>query len=722
MDGRLVTVPQVKLGVPFRRTQRRAEYDLLAPTPTVDATPWRKGAALSRTSASKTAADAVARKLTARQMRSTAYSSDYAHSTVKVLSAPRPRAAECEDAYGAKQRVGRSRTPSTAASPSSGQSPALARRAPMAGTTPPRAAAPVTEVLFGVTMPRPPPDTAFPGWLRAREDFGQFLVLNSQLRGGDRGVCAVADLEAATAKPSYARTTRDLMLIVRELRRQPFAAPLDTAVLERLAATVQYRVAPARSVVCTQGEPGDAFYIVLEGRLDVDVRGLGSVATLHGGDTFGELALTSASARQATVRVEEQARLLCLMREDYVNILAASRHRWLHDTAAFLAAMPTFATWGHTRLCRLAQVLVVHNAAPGTQLVQQGVQADRVYFVRSGTLSLVHRAEVVGENRIPLPRTHAGAGSPARTEHSLSPSQLQVRPLRSPLQEQTQPLTLPAHAAAQTAERTCSPVQRGRADSAGRAGGQRARHSAEFEVDHGARLPTGVLRATQVVSEPVGEVRAGALFGLGAVMRREAHPFSLVALTSCQLMSLSAKYMLPNQLVGYDVLGHERGRNPRGGSPPQHAVAATRRHDSTGHTLPGAALQPAPSKHELDVGRVAGVYPQREADVGSVHALRAGTASAAVAGRPADGAGALRDIVHLRQTMEVERGDFSMNALIWRDHLRLRGALSAWIGLRCQAWRNVAPPAVPPPLQPLYPRSAEARRRAAHSAPRAGRH
>ena len=75
--------------------------------------------------------------------------------------------------------------------------------------------------------------------------------------------------------------------------------------------------------VFRQGDPGDRFYIIVRGRVQV-IRHENVVATLEDGDCFGEVALVTNLPRNATLRVVTPAVLLTLSRESFQQILRES--------------------------------------------------------------------------------------------------------------------------------------------------------------------------------------------------------------------------------------------------------------------------------------------------------------------------------------------------------------------------------------------------------------
>ncbi len=79
------------------------------------------------------------------------------------------------------------------------------------------------------------------------------------------------------------------------LRGVPIFAPLPEPVLEHLAAALAEVRRPAGSAVITIGEPGDRFYVISQGEVEIEGRRFGP------GESFGEIALLHEVPRTATV-------------------------------------------------------------------------------------------------------------------------------------------------------------------------------------------------------------------------------------------------------------------------------------------------------------------------------------------------------------------------------------------------------------------------------------
>lgn len=104
---------------------------------------------------------------------------------------------------------------------------------------------------------------------------------------------------------------------LRVLGSVPIFAPLPGMTLEHLAGRlVPLRLEPGTEIV-REGDPGDRFYIVAEGTVEVSEYGR-PIAELGAGGYFGEIALIRDVARTATVTTTTSVVLYALDRDDFL--------------------------------------------------------------------------------------------------------------------------------------------------------------------------------------------------------------------------------------------------------------------------------------------------------------------------------------------------------------------------------------------------------------------
>lgn len=100
---------------------------------------------------------------------------------------------------------------------------------------------------------------------------------------------------------------------------------VSRAALESMALSFGTEIFPAGRDIVHQGDPGDRFYIVARGTVEVsreENRHKTILAKLTDGDCFGEMALLSDSPRNATVRTLTHCICLSLSRDVFKRVLA----------------------------------------------------------------------------------------------------------------------------------------------------------------------------------------------------------------------------------------------------------------------------------------------------------------------------------------------------------------------------------------------------------------
>ncbi|MFP4306773.1 MAG: putative bifunctional diguanylate cyclase/phosphodiesterase [Desulfococcaceae bacterium] len=114
------------------------------------------------------------------------------------------------------------------------------------------------------------------------------------------------------------------------IRGVPLFRELPEEDIRRIAAVCRPRDFRPEEVVFSEGAPGDEFFIVLEGAVDIwkdyDGPERGLLATCGPGESFGELALIDQAPRSATVVARDAVSALVIEREDFHRVVLASGH------------------------------------------------------------------------------------------------------------------------------------------------------------------------------------------------------------------------------------------------------------------------------------------------------------------------------------------------------------------------------------------------------------
>jgi ATP-binding cassette subfamily B protein len=113
-----------------------------------------------------------------------------------------------------------------------------------------------------------------------------------------------------------------------KLRAIPLLRPLGDEALTAIAGRLVTEIHPAGRSLFEAGDPGDRFFLLVRGAVDVLVPGPAGgqrrLGSLRDGDHFGEMALLRDAPRNATVRTTAPCLLLTLRREPFLKLVAGS--------------------------------------------------------------------------------------------------------------------------------------------------------------------------------------------------------------------------------------------------------------------------------------------------------------------------------------------------------------------------------------------------------------
>jgi hypothetical protein len=138
------------------------------------------------------------------------------------------------------------------------------------------------------------------------------------------GPAEVCDRRAKVLELEYGQSLARVLAGTNLLKDPSFLDSLGTEEMARFTSAAQHMSVDKGWVVIRRGEEGRAFYVALEGELEVtgpDDRTV--IAVLKKGDAFGEIALLTDSPRTATVTARTECQLLMLEKQGFLDFIAA---------------------------------------------------------------------------------------------------------------------------------------------------------------------------------------------------------------------------------------------------------------------------------------------------------------------------------------------------------------------------------------------------------------
>lgn len=178
----------------------------------------------------------------------------------------------------------------------------------------------------------------------------------------------------------------------------PLFAELDPEHLRTLAARSDLVELPDSAIVIEKGEPADALYCIIEGRVRVVVEGVPfeQSPVLGEGSAFGESCLLEGATRHSDVVVAGHLVALCVPKSvlDEVVALDPAFNDLLFELLArrmvsnLLSTSSLFAGFPPSGRRELSRRFELRRAAPGTVLIQRNKRSDGLYVLASGRMEL----------------------------------------------------------------------------------------------------------------------------------------------------------------------------------------------------------------------------------------------------------------------------------------------------------------------------------------------
>jgi len=178
--------------------------------------------------------------------------------------------------------------------------------------------------------------------------------------------------------------------------------PEDT--LSDLAGRVKLRSVGPGHVIVRQGERAEAFYVVRSGQLEVYETDAATqketiLRVLGPGESFGELAVATASVRTASVRAFEQSELFQIDRNTFHLLLAdmikVPTFAPTLQQIAELGELPSFSHLEPDELAELIEFGEWMQFAANETIIKEGERADAFFAIGSGQVDVLRGRKLV---------------------------------------------------------------------------------------------------------------------------------------------------------------------------------------------------------------------------------------------------------------------------------------------------------------------------------------
>ena len=162
-----------------------------------------------------------------------------------------------------------------------------------------------------------------------------------------------------------------------------------------------FQYQPNESIII-EGDRGLTFYIIINGITDVHKDGVGIVAQLGPGKSFGEIALSGKDLRTASVIAKTSVEVFSLHKLDYDRFVKDIQSAERREHFNFYRHNKNFSDWTRDRLERLSNSSYRKSYEAGDIIYHQNDEADYFYFIYEGSVNIIKEIEIVNRNKWPV--------------------------------------------------------------------------------------------------------------------------------------------------------------------------------------------------------------------------------------------------------------------------------------------------------------------------------
>lgn len=182
------------------------------------------------------------------------------------------------------------------------------------------------------------------------------------------------------------KSESDYLLIYKSLTKHFIFKNLNKEQQDTIMNSMKYYSMPENAAVIEQGMPGNNFFVVASGKLDVLVNGV-KVNILLPGDSFGEMALLQDKPRSATVKTKGISNLWGVDRATFRKAVQAINEANYEQNKYFLENVEIFNRLTSMQREALLTSVSTVNYSENQIIVKEGEVGDLFYLIKEGQVS-----------------------------------------------------------------------------------------------------------------------------------------------------------------------------------------------------------------------------------------------------------------------------------------------------------------------------------------------
>ena len=190
------------------------------------------------------------------------------------------------------------------------------------------------------------------------------------------------------------KQSKDIRLIESSLNKHFIFNTLTDEQRALVISQMKLYILTAGALVFEQDQPGNNFFIIAAGRVEVLVNQKRK-AILKPGDSFGELALLHGTYRSATIRTLERCSMWSVDRGAFRQVVQSLNSMYYKENKEFLQNIPIFRALNELQQEALVTSVTTQKFPPGIRIFNDGEPGELFYLIKEGKVAVVKHGEEI---------------------------------------------------------------------------------------------------------------------------------------------------------------------------------------------------------------------------------------------------------------------------------------------------------------------------------------
>jgi CRP-like cAMP-binding protein len=208
-----------------------------------------------------------------------------------------------------------------------------------------------------------------------------------------------SDIRSIIIKPPRSRTDEDIQYLIKAFKEGDFFSTIDILhYIGEVVSILHYESYCSEEIIVNEGDPAEAFYIIIEGAVDILKKRHNSradisdkISRLIPGQTIGETCLMNNCVRGCSAKCAKDTELIKIYKKDFAKIIERYKEKVSEDINEIMANCGLFKGMSPSIIKKLSEISKVESYNGDSVVIKQGEMPTNLILIKKGNLKVLRK-------------------------------------------------------------------------------------------------------------------------------------------------------------------------------------------------------------------------------------------------------------------------------------------------------------------------------------------